>query len=222
MTQNEAVNTFYETTVCGIKGYYSIGKSPIKYDITVSLNEALNLRAMRVGPEHCQNCDIYGSIRGVFIGCCSTCALRAYRENTCECYLVTGSVAELLEEGHKGCDGDYCKIKNVLHQTLPEYIGMKDYKQTTHNYCYDRKGNTHISTHIRFHDEDDDEQEDGNNSVLDFWDYYSDECSSNYSEHNYEDISPKLSLINPEYLVSESPVQLLTYPCPPRVKSFSQ
>ena len=221
MTQNEAVNTFYETTVCGIKGYYSIGKSPIKYDITVSLNEALNLRAMKLGPEHCQNCDIYGSIRGVFIGCCSTCALRAYRENTCECYLVTGSVAELLEEGHKGCDGDYCKIKNVLHQTLPEYIGMKDYKQTTHNYCYDRKGNTHISTHIRFHDDDDDEEED-NTSVLHFWDDYSDYYSDDYSDSMHDEVSPKLSLIHPDILNSESPMQLPPPPCPPRVKSFSQ
>ena len=157
----KAINTFYKYTIeDGIFGYYTIGDSPIKYDSTVSFNEALNLMERGLGPQHCSNCQVYGSVRGAFIGPCANCATKAYNDGTCECfYKCGGSIGEYLEEGGSGCNGIYCTAKRTLNHTRLENIGIPNFKNIFYNY-YDKKTTntnnkvTVISTHTYFSESD--------------------------------------------------------------------
>lgn len=44
------------------------------------------------GPEHCENCNTYGSIRGVFVGYCSNCLQNYADSNQPRGYLVWGGL----------------------------------------------------------------------------------------------------------------------------------
>jgi hypothetical protein len=65
----------------GVQGKYYVVNGK-KYHINFPIAWALDHRTFRVGnyeepsgPERCSNCDVYGSIRGVFVGYCCNCLL---------------------------------------------------------------------------------------------------------------------------------------------------
>lgn len=155
----QAIRTFYKYTIeDGIFGYYTIGDSPIKYDSTVSFNEALNLMERGLGPQHCGNCQSYGSVRGAFIGPCANCANDAYLPGTCECfYKCGGSIGEYIEDGGTGCDGKYCTVKRTLNHTRLDNIGVPNFKNIFYNY-YDKSSTnnkvTVVSSHTHFSESD--------------------------------------------------------------------
>jgi hypothetical protein len=167
----QAIRTFYKYTIeDGIFGYYTIGDSPINYDSTVSFNEALNLMERGLGPQHCGNCQSYGSVRGAFIGPCANCANDAYLPGTCECfYKCGGSIGEYIEYGGTACNGKYCTVKRTLNHTRLHNIGVPNFKNIFYTY-YDKSVGINnkvsvISTHTYFSDfdtdsEDEDEDED--------------------------------------------------------------
>jgi hypothetical protein len=156
----ETIHTFYQRTKSGIMGYYSIGNSPIKYDNNVNLNEILDAMERGFGPQHCTNCDVYGSIRGVFIGFCASCAyiLVPTNTDTCTCfYRSGGSIADYVQTGGKGCHSRNCRVKNLNN---PHEIGNLNYVNTEHIHHRVNNKITVISTHTRFVDYNCDEDED--------------------------------------------------------------
>ena len=151
----ETIHTFYQRTKSGIMGYYSIGNSPIKYDNNVNLNEILDAMERGFGPQHCANCDVYGSVRGVFIGLCATCANILVPEESCTCfYKSSGSIADYVKKGGKGCHSRNCRVKKIKN---PHEIGIPNYANTEHIHHRINNKITVISTHTHFVDDEDDD-----------------------------------------------------------------
>jgi hypothetical protein len=77
-----------------------------KYDIRFPIDWACNHLSFQIdgvefttGPENCSNCDLYGSIREVFVGYCCNC-LRQYEEAFCwrGHVIFTGQPVKYLED----------------------------------------------------------------------------------------------------------------------------
>lgn len=53
----------------------------------------------KTGPENCGNCDLYGSIRNVFVGYCSNCLQRYLESNIWRgCHVAPGFSVDMLED----------------------------------------------------------------------------------------------------------------------------
>lgn len=172
------------------ESYYLIEGSPIKYHITVGLNQALGFIKRNIGPAVCSNCDKYGSIKGVFIGLCANCARIGFRDDTCSCYYKNGgNIAEYVECGGTGCNLECCAVKHLINWSNISKIGTDNYQNITHNYYVDKKGNVSISTHTRFEEEE--EEDTSSSPTLSL--VHPDDCiNENYDDDEdfYYDNSP--------------------------------
>jgi hypothetical protein len=140
-------------------GYYNIGKSPVKYDLFYQLGDALELVSIGIGPENCNNCLEYGTLRGVFICPCRNCILHEqshYGNTFCSC---CDDLPQKLVK-NKTCDSNHCKSRYYLERIKIDYIGCDiDGFHHHSNYSYNRNKDGTVSTHIHF-DEDSDSDSD--------------------------------------------------------------
>ena len=64
--------------------YYTIGDKhydehfPINWAIQDLTEYTIDGNSLLCGPQHCENCDYYGSVLGVFVGYCRTCSTVAF------------------------------------------------------------------------------------------------------------------------------------------------
>jgi hypothetical protein len=140
-------------------GYYTIGKSYIKYSLEYPISEAYRLlHTGNCGPEFCDRCCSQGMLRGVFVGPCALCADHVFGIHCCDCQLI-GHFSQLVDF-HQTCGLPSCKVKQIVEKTHAMNIGCNVSSTTYHHHR--TKNGTVVSMHIRFEDEEYEEYDEDN------------------------------------------------------------
>lgn len=106
-------------------GYYTIDNSLMKYDLNFAIGDVFALKQKGLGPENCPLCYRYGSLRGVIVGLCSSCAQLYYGNNCCRCQMSNEFVEKLVE--NQGCDQRFCEIERYILIAPIEKIGCEEF-----------------------------------------------------------------------------------------------
>lgn len=91
--------------------------SPLKYNISTSDDDYI-ICGPGTSKTHCSNCNIYGSLRGVFIGYCSNCAIYSYNLTRGYGFCDHGRELVSLEDG---------KLSYPLYLNIGDFPGGKRY-----------------------------------------------------------------------------------------------
>lgn len=106
-------------------GYYTIDDSSVKYDLNFSIGDVFALKQKGLGPTHCTLCCVYGSLRGVMVGLCSSCAQLYYGNSVCTCQISNKFVERLVQ--NQGCDQRFCEVERYILTSPIDKIGCHDF-----------------------------------------------------------------------------------------------
>jgi hypothetical protein len=142
------VKTYYNTMG---HMYYTLGRSPIMYDICYPVGEAITNDTMGLGALHCQKCFDDASIKNIVVGTCMDCTYYSKTTWKCSCTQKYGFYNAF--EYTNGCKDTFCVIRYYLSHVDYSCMGHPNYMVEFFNY-HTYKDKVYISKHKYFDIED--------------------------------------------------------------------